>query len=228
MAFRALGELRSELMARLGMGAMGASGASQTLMNSFLRNGQAQLYHAQDWKHLTDYADKTLGVSQNLLDYPVAGTMNTAIGCARDKRILRIECYFGGQWRQLRDGITTAMWNTMGTLSYPVHYERFAQTLFYPKADQTYTLRFWYVQDLAPFTADSDRATIDDEIVLLHAVTNGKAHYRHPDAKLYEGQLAQLMSSIRGKSFGSGADAVVRRHDGMEPEARPMVVGRDA
>ena len=71
------------------------------------------------------------------------------------------------------------------------------------------------------------RASLDDEMILLHAATNGKAHYRHPDAKLYEGQLAQLMSSLRGKSFGAGADAVVRRRDGKEPEARPLVVGRD-
>ena len=228
MAFRTLGELRSELMSRLGMGAMGASGASQALMNSFLRNGQHQLYHAQDWKHLQDYADKTLGVTQNLLDYPEAGTMTPGIGCARDRRILRVEVYFSGQWRQLRDGIETALWNTMDVLSYPVRYERFAQVMVYPKADQIYTVRFWYVQDLAPFTEDGHRASLDDEMILLHAVTNGKAHYRHPDAKLYEGQLSQLMSSIRGKSFGSGTDAVIRRHDGGMPEAKPVVVGRDA
>lgn len=227
MTYRTLGELRSELMARLGMGAQGASGAAQTLMNSLLRNGQHQLYHAQDWKHLTDYADKSLGATQNLLDYPTAGTMNTAVGCARDKRLLRIETLYSGQWRRINEGITTAMWSTMDTPSYPARFERFAQVLLYPKADQVYTVRFWFIADLMPFLADADRASLDDEMILLHAVTNGKAHYRHPDAKLYEGQLAQLMASIRGKSFGVGDNAVVRRSDQAEPEARPMVVGRD-
>jgi len=227
MAFRTLGDLRSDLMARLGMGAQGASGASQTLMNSFLRNGQFQLYHAQDWKHLTDYANKTLGVGQNLLDYPTAGTMNTAEGCSRDKRILYVETYYSGQWRRLVEGITTAHWNTMDTQSYPVRFERFAQLLVYPKADQIYTVRVWYVKDLAPFTDDGHRCDMDDEMVLLHAVTNAKAHYRHPDAKLYEGQLSQLMSSLRSKSFGSGGQGVVQRRDMQEPEVRPAVVGRD-
>lgn len=227
MAYRTLGELRSELMARLGMGAMGASGASQTLMDSFLRNGQTQLYWAQDWKHLTDYADASLGVGQNLLDYPTAGTMNAGIGCERDKRVLRIETVYGGQWRRLIEGIDTPHWNTMDTQSFPTRFERYAQTLIYPKADQVYSIRFWFVGDLARFTQDNDRAALDDEMVLLHAVTNAKAHYRHPDAKLYEGQLSALMSSLRAQSFGSGRQGVVQRRDTEEPLVRPAVVGRD-
>lgn len=229
MAYRTLGDLRGELLARLGMGAQGASGASLTLLNSFLRNGQAQLYRAQDWKHLTDYADKPLGVGQNMLDYPTAGTMNTAVGCARDQRILRIETYVSGQWKKLDEGIGTREWNYMGTQSWPARFERFAQLLIYPKANAIYTVRFWFVRDLGRFTQDSDPATLDDEMILLHAVANGKAHYRHPDAAQYQGQLAQLMASLRGQSFGTGTDAVVRRDEcRSSSEPRPAVVGRDA
>ena len=229
MAYRTLGDLRGELLARLGMGAQGASGASLTLLNSFLRNGQAQLYRAQDWKHLTDYADLALGVGQNLLDYPAAGTMNGAVGCARDKRITRIEHFYAGQWREITEGIGTREWNYMETRSWPARFERFAQLMIYPKADQIYTVRVWFVQDLGRFTVDGDAATLDDEMILLHAIANGKAHYRHPDAAQYQGQLAQLMASLRGQSFGAGANAVVRRDEcrgGNEP--RPAVVGRDA
>ena len=54
MPYRTLEALRTELSARLGMGGMGASGgASLSLLNSFLRNGQDQLYRMQDWRHLT-------------------------------------------------------------------------------------------------------------------------------------------------------------------------------
>lgn len=219
MAYRTLGELRSELMARLGMGAQGASGANQVLMNSFLRNGQHQLYHAQDWKHLTAYAEKSLGVGQNQLDYPT--------DCTRDQRILCVDTYYSGQWRELKDGIESQHWNTMDTLSYPWRFERFAQVLIYPKADQVYTVRFKFVSDLGRFEQDGDRASLDDEMILLHAVTNAKAHYRHPDASLYQGQLASLLASLRAKSFPSGPDAVVKRRDDFEPLVRPMVVGRD-
>lgn len=224
MAYRTLGELRSELMARLGMGAQGASGASQTLMNSFLRNGQAQLYRAQDWKHLQDYGDKTLGVGQTLLDYPTAGTMDASVGCSRDKRILRVETEYGGQWRRLVEGIDTVHWDTMEVASYPARFERLTQVLIYPEADQVYTVRFWFVKDLARFTQDNDAASLDDEMVLLHAVTMAKAHYRHPDAKLYEGQLAQLMASLRAQSFGTGYEGVIRRRDTTPNEPKPVVI----
>lgn len=225
MAYRTLGEMRADLMSRLGMGAMGASGASQTLMNSFLRNGQMQLYWAQNWKHLQDYADKELGATQNRLDYPEAGTFDATVGCARDKRILRVETYYGGQWRELCEGIGTREWNYMDTQSWPARFERYAQVLIYPKADQLYTLRFWFVRDLGRLTVDDDRATLDDEMVLLHAVANGKAHYRQPDAAMYQQQLADLLAGLRAQSFTSGG--VVRR-DNREPAmARPLVVGRD-
>jgi hypothetical protein len=97
--------------------------------------------------------------------------------------------------------------------------------LIYPKSDQAYTLRFWYVSDLGRFSQNNDRATLDDEMILVHALANAKAHYRQPDAKIYEGQLDTLLGSIRGQSFGS--NGVIKRGS-MDPvERRPVVVGRD-
>lgn len=219
MAYRTLQDLRTELLARLGMGGMGASGgANQGLIDSFLRNGQAQLYEMTDWKELTWYEDKDLGVDQNQLDY--------AADCTRNKRLLRIETVYNGQWRQLKEGIETAHWNTMDTPSFPARYERFAQILIYPKADAVYSIRQWYIADLGRFTENADTATLDDEMVFLHALANAKAHYRHPDAATYQGQLNTLLAAIRGRSFGS--NRVYRRDDAQPPEARPAVVGRDA
>lgn len=225
MAYRTLEALRTELLARLGMGAMGASGgANLTLIDSFLRNGQAQLYRMQDWKHLIDYQDKTLGTDQNLLDYPNAGVMSGGTA-ERDKRILRVEYEYNGQWLELTEGITTEMWSTMDTLASPVRYERYAQIMVYPKADQPYTVRIWFVADLGRFTQDDDEATLDDEMILLHALANAKAHYRQPDAATYQGQLNTLLASLRGQSFGS--NSVYRRGDGGAPDRKPAVVGRD-
>lgn len=226
MPYRTLGDLRSELLSRLGMGAMGASGgANAVLIDSFLRNGQAQLYRMQDWKHLQDWYDATTGVAQNLYDYPPAGTMDTGIGCARDKRILRVETVLSGQFVSVREGITTAMWSTMDQRSNPQRFERLKQVLIYPKADAAYTLRFWFVQDLLPFTNSDDVATLDDEMILLHAVANAKAHYRQPDAAGYQGQLNELLGSLRGQSFTSGG-VVRRREDDAVAMNKPVVVGR--
>lgn len=218
MAYRTLEELRAILVARLGMAGMGASGgANQTLLDSFLSNGQTQLYWAQDWRRLTWYEDKTLGMGQNQIDYPNA--------CERDTRVLRIETVYGGQYRQLNEGIDTSHWSTMETLSWPSRYERFEQILIYPKADQVYTVRVWYVADLGRFTQNGDVATLDDEMVLLHALVTAKAHYRHPDSKLYEGQLNNLLGSLRGQSFSR--NGVYRRDDRDPPMRKPLVEGRD-
>lgn len=218
MAYRTLGDMRATLLARLGMAGMGASGgANKAIFDSFLSNGQSQLYWMQDWKKLTWYEDKTLGVDQNVLDYPEACQLNT--------RILKIETVYNGQWRELGEGIRTEDWNTMDTLSFPSRYERYAQILMYPKADQVYTVRIWYVKDLGPFSEDSDRCTLDDEMVFLHALANAKAHYRHPDSQTYQGQLNTMLASIRSQSFGSNG---VYRRDTIPPAAqRPAVVGRD-
>lgn len=218
MAYRTLETLRAEILARLGMGGMGPSGgANQALIDSFLRNGQAQLYRLQDWRHLIAYEDKTLGVGQNEIDYPNA--------CERDQRVLRVEYPYNGQWTQLCEGITTEMWSNMETLSYPARYERYEQILLYPKADQLYTVRVWFVKDLAPFTENGDNATLDDEMILLHALANAKAHYRQPDAQTYQGQLDTLLARLRGQSFGS--NGVYRREHRGDVERRPAVVGRD-
>jgi hypothetical protein len=222
MAYRTLGELQAELLARLGMGAMGASGgANATLTASFLRNGQAQLYRMQDWKHLTDYEDKTLGTSQNLLDYPTAGVMSGGT-CARDKRVLRLVRVVDGQYTELDEGISTGLWDTMDTLSYPTRYERYAQLLMYPKADQAYTVQVWFVADLARFTEADDEASLDDEMIFLHALANAKAHYRQPDAATYQGQLNTLLATLRGQSFGS--NGVYRRGGTPPAEPKPVVV----
>lgn len=226
MPYRTLGELRVEVLARIGMGSQGTSGgANQTLIDSFLRNGQMQLYRLQDWKHLEDYADFSTGVGQNVYDYPIAGVMDPTIGCARDKRVLRVETNVAGQFVQLTEGITTSMWSTMDSPGQPERYDRYKQILIYPQADTVnYIIRVWFIADLGEFTQSDDPATLDDEMILLHAITNAKLHYRQPDAQAYQGQLDALLGSLRGQSFGS--NGVYRRSDRSAPERKPVVVGR--
>lgn len=221
--YRTLGQLRAILQARCGMGGMGASGANQTLLNSFLTNGQAQLYRLQNWKHITDYQDKTLGVGQNQIDYPVAGALSGgALTATRDRRVLKLESPQNGQYIPIKEGITTEMWSTMDTPSWPARFERYAQILIYPKADQIYTVRVWFIADLLPFSEDGHFATLDDEMILLHALANAKAHYRQPDARTYQGQLDALLGALRGQSFTT--DSVVRRTDEAPIERKPVVI----
>jgi hypothetical protein len=88
-----------------------------------------------------------------------------------------------------------------------------------------YTIRFWFIKDLSPFVGNDDPATLDDELILLHAVANAKAHYRQPDAQVYQGQLNSLLGHIRGLSFGSSG--TYRRTKPGEADRKPLVIGRD-
>lgn len=216
--YRTLGVLRRLVLARLGMGGMGASGgANQVLIDSFLQEGQKILYHLQDWNNLKFFDMVDIGTTQNQVDFPAS--------CVNERRILRIERLVAGQWTELREGIETQHWNTMDTLGYPARYERLEQLLFWPKADQVYNLRVWRIRDLSRFEQEDDRCTIDDSMVLLHAITFAKAHYKQADASAYQGQLDTLLASIRALSFGS--NGVYTRTPHGAAMQRPLVVGRD-
>jgi hypothetical protein len=73
----------------------------------------------------------------------------------------------------------------------------------WPEPDDTYTLRLDYYALPARFTQDSDRASVDDSAVFLLALANAKAHYRHPDAKIYAQQAETTLRALRGKQHGN-------------------------
>lgn len=199
--FRTLEELRTILRDRLGFASAGASfGANQAILNSFLQNGQVQLYWAQDWKKLTFYDDQDIGVNQFRIGYPAQANPERILKIAVNRSTISLS----PDWKELEDGIDTQHYNTLEIPSYPQRCELYANNIeIWPQNDTIRPCRIWYIRSIAPFTLDGDRATVDDEMILLHALANAKAHYRQPDAQNYGNQLANLLSKIRGKSFGN-------------------------
>ena len=218
MAYRTLQTLRGIVAARLGFASQGASvGAITTNIDGWLQNAQYQIYWMQNWKKLTDYDDKIIGVDQYLVDYPAE---------ANPERILKMAVNTGSGselWVELKEGITTAHYNTQSNTAYPQRYERYAQIELWPKCDASRTLRIWYVKSLDSFTLDGDEATIDDEMILLHATATGKSHYRQPDAAIWSSQLEALLARIRGTAFGNKRFRAEGKGD-WEPMPRPQVV----
>ena len=72
----------------------------------------------------------------------------------------------------------------------------------WPEPDAVYTLRRYYVASPERFTQDNDRASIDDGMILLHAIANAKAHYKQADAASYGTQLQAMMRQIKAKNRG--------------------------
>jgi hypothetical protein len=220
VAFRTLGDLRGELLARLGMASAGASaGANVALLNSFLRNGQAQLYWAQDWIKLKKFYDSSLGVNQVLVNYPT-----TPAPGVHEERVLKIEVNIGTtatpQWRTVLPGIDAADRDVVNNTGWPC--EMFADQIeLSPKNDTIRTLRIWGIRKLDAFTTDGHASTLDDELVLLFALANAKAHYKQPDADSYANQVTGILSAIKGKSFTKRS---FNRRDEVYAAPKPVVV----
>jgi hypothetical protein len=201
VAYKTLGEMRSTLQTRLGFGSAGAAaGVNAPIIDNFLFNAQVQLYWQVDWKKLTTYADKTVGVGQTLVDYPTV--TGGAPADANPERILKIAVKVNTLWIDLNEGIETQHYSYVDRQYYPQRYERYAQIELWPQADQTYTVRIWYIKALARFTQDGDRATVDDDLLFLHALANAKAHYHQPDAQFYSSQLSSMLSELKSKTWG--------------------------
>lgn len=220
MAYRTLEELAGIVSARLGFGAVGASlGANATLIRSHLQSAQYQLYWMQNWKKLTKYEDKLVGLDQFEIDYPLT---------ANPERILKIACNRSADastpdWQDLQEGIETHHYNTQAIQNYPLRYERYDQIETWPKCDGNRTVRIWFIEALPRFTESGDRPVIDDEMILLHATSAGKSHYRQPDAQTWASQLDALLTRLRGTAFGNKRfHAPGREDDDVQP--RPVVV----
>lgn len=214
--YRTLGELRSEMRAMLGAASSGsAAGLNATIIDTHLRNAQVLLYWTHDWAHLRRYAPETLGVNQYLVDYPAD---------ANPDRIKCISAQRGGVWSPpIPKGITPQLYTTQDNTSWPQRWEPYEQIEVWPKADQIYPLRIFYIKALDRFTQDGDRATLDDNAISIVATGSLKAHYRQPDAEFFKDAADTLLLSLKAKSWGQ---SVFRQDDWTadEPLVRPVVV----
>lgn len=211
--YKTLGELVNEMRVGLGFAAAGSvAGAQRSTIVLHLQQAQMSLYLTHDWAHLRKYVTKTLGTDQYLMDYPADGNG------ANPDRVMAISVYRGGQWSPpIRKGIPPDFYTYQSNKSFPQRWEPYEQIEFYPIADQQYSVRIFYVEKLGPFTLDTHRASIDDSMIAQVALGTLKAHYRHPDAKIWSDRGEALLIRLKGKSWGQD----VFRPDAYEEE--PMV-----
>ena len=198
---RTLGELRQELRDRLGFASLGAkSGPNTSIIDSFLRNAQVQLYWQFDWKFLTE-VDKTTQTNQGqtAYDWPDDVDPDRVISVVvKDTSSTTINIY------PLVEGIDTGHDNFVTPESHPRRFERRGNIEIWPSPDSnSYFIWIEHVKRLGRFTQDNDRATLDEDLIFLHALSNSKSHYGHPDADIYIQQLNALMQRLKSKGMGN-------------------------
>lgn len=214
MSARTLEDLRIDVIARLGYAA-GSPSAMITNVNSILSQAQVALYNTHDWARLRKYEDKPIGLDQYLIDYPTL---------ANPDRIKAISIWDGYTWsKPLVKGIRPELYTYQSQNSKPQRWEPYDQIELFPKADQAYTARIFYVKALTRFTQNADYTTVDGDLVFAVALGWAKAHYKQADAQVHLQEATNLLARMKAKSWGQD----VFRPDEYEPLevlARPVVV----
>lgn len=189
---KTLGELRSELQIRLGFGMAGQSGVvNSPLFDSFIRSAQEQLLEQYTFLRLKAVDERLTGSLQQFYDYPE--------GCDADN-IVNMSIKWNGRVIPLTEGIkvTDRGFHPSGP---PQKYERRDQIELWPIPSTTeFTLRTEFIKTPTQLVNNSDRVSIDSQLVFLHALSNAKAHYRQPDAQTYSSQLDALLVKLKQKN----------------------------
>lgn len=200
-AFDTLETLRSRLMVRLGFAAqvtVPPPGMTE-LLTSFLQEAQVLIYA----RHPSARTERifTWQMTQGEQHYDLPANREQDIGnpegqCTRrlnPDRVTWVGVESAGAWRELIHGIRPELYSFTQTGT-PVRYEiRQCIEVWPPPDDGATLLRIKGHFGLDPFTAPTDRTTINSTMVFLMALANAKAHYGQPDAANYMAQFQRLL-----------------------------------
>lgn len=202
--------LRDKFRARLGMASQIL--LAQDALNSFLEDGQSQLWEQFDWPHLVKIGTITTAAADTEYDYPAD---------CDPRRVLadQVAVLDNTVYTRMQEGIDWGHRSQSSLTGMPRRYERFASFELWPKPDKAYTVTFKYVRNMGRFSADRDVCDLDPGLILLHALFNAKSHYRQPDAQVYANQLQARLAQIK-------AGAISKRRYGRAPEFDPPPLPR--
>ncbi|MDH5572495.1 MAG: hypothetical protein OEY89_12070 [Gammaproteobacteria bacterium] len=209
-----LGELRAEIMSRLGYGAQGAaSGAMITTINSYLKRGQEYLYWKYNFNELRKIHDWTLNAGQTLYDWP---------DNMEPRQLIQLRVLVSSEWQPMTEGIEYQHDTVVDSRSYPCRYDRRAQLEIFPQPDISYTLRGEHYQRLNRFTQDGDRCTIDDTLLFNYALAKAKRHYKQDDAKDYFDEVADMLKKLKAAVHGNKRYIIGEKDSA--PVSKPSVI----
>jgi hypothetical protein len=188
---KTLGQLKLDLLARLGYSAQGYPPGMEALLTSFLQDAQEQAYWRYPVLHTEKWFPWQTQVGQRFYDVP--------IDCTKYLNFRRVTAAFlqdDDAWFPLVAGINPLLFNqTMNSL--PQYYELREALELWPAPDKaTYIIWLKGHIGLMPLEADDDRTTIDSRVVFLAALANAKAHYGQPDAGRYDREVEILIGRM--------------------------------
>jgi len=193
---RTLKELRDDLMRRLGFGAQvnNPPPGMADLLNSFIIQAQSFLYRRYDVLRTERFY--TWPLQQGVRFYDVDANAETCEKRLDPRKVTWVGVIRDDQWLPLVCGIPPSLYSGNQT-GWPQRYEIRQCIEVWPTPDETSgSLVVKGRFGLEPFAADTDKATIDDELIFALALANAKAHYRQPDANNYVAQMEAMMQNL--------------------------------
>jgi len=219
-ANRTLGQLRADLMLRLGFGAQvnNPPPGMTDLLNSFLIEAQELLYRRYDVLRTERFF--TWELQEGVRFYDVDANAESCPTKLDPRKITWVGVERDGIWCPLSCGIPPELYSHDQRSGWPQRYEirSCIEVWPVPEADAG-KLRVKGRFEIQPFAADTDRTTIDDRTVFLLALANAKAHYRQPDAGNYVQELESYMQTLV-----AGAHQTRRYIPGRDARLDPVYV----
>lgn len=194
-----LGQLRQRLLIRLGFATQSASPPpGMTLFcNELLIGAQNFIYRRYPALHTRRFFRWKLIPGQRF--YSLKDNDDDVLANFHMDPLKKIE-WAGIQdtrnvWYPLIEGIPPQLYTMITKPWRPARYDIRQGIEVYPAPDQTYFLWMRAHFGLLSFAADADQTTIDSELVFLHALANGKAHYGQGDWQ----SIAQQANTYRAE-----------------------------
>lgn len=228
-AHQTLLELRTRMMRRLGYSAQASNPppGMADLLDDFLRDAQTQLYAKNPVLRTTRFYRWTMteGIRYYGIKDNDSQTDFTDITCGKHLNEYQISWVgiedLNGAWIPLVKGIDPTLYTTAAQPGLPACYEIASCIEVFPAPAYAYKLWIKGQFDLEPFEADTDRATINDQMVFLLALGNAKAHYGQKDAQSVLAQAGQYLIDIK-----AGKHATARYLPGtyrLPPAIQPIM-----
>ncbi len=179
---RTLGELMTELRARLGFVTQGSASKNNDLViKSFLQEAHDYVFGELEPPSMRKKTTIKLVANSYLYDWH-NDQEDEDIDPGRVLSMWVIES--DNQRRPLTQGISEADRADSNIRECPERYDNLnGQIELYPIPGQPYDLVIEYTADKPRFDRASDRPGVPDRLVFLYALATAKAHYRHPDAQ---------------------------------------------
>jgi hypothetical protein len=226
--------LRRRLMRRLGYAAQATNPppGMADLLDDFVRDAQLQLYLKNPSLKTERYFRWSMetGIRYYGIRDQDSDTAFSDITCNRDLRAQQVTWVgmqdANDQWVDLIQGINPQLYTSVANTGRPAYFEIRECIEVFPAPDAN-TYRLWVRGKFEPepLVADSDRTTLDSELVFLLALGNAKLHYNRPDAQATLQQADTMLKALVAGTHG------VRRYVPGRPKlpalVRPTMVAFD-